>query len=134
MKKLSKSEHIVQYDHHDLPIFDVSIHVILTDNIILARKAAAAQKLMGPDTELDNDKGLDGLVETDDEGGFYLFLCLKTLDRGVLTHEVSHLTTGILKFRGVEDDEMRSLLIEYLNELLNRILDKKKIKVPKRDD
>jgi hypothetical protein len=40
---------------------------------------------------------------------------VKTISKlEILVHEANHATTNVLKFRGIEDDETRSYLIQYI--------------------
>lgn len=133
MKRLAKKvpDLFLIHKHHNVPIFDVGVHLIVTDNVVRAAKAMA--RLIGDEFTLgEEDKEVHGMVMA--SGSEYVvFFNKDSVARDIIAHELSHLATDIMKYRSIKDDEVRSLLIGYFIHVTYDFLEKKKIRVKKRE-
>lgn len=117
-----------------IPIFDADVYLVVADNIAIER--AEMDQLFGSSKKFIHD--YDALCAYSGRGHFGLFFTPKSFNRGVIAHELFHLTHRIMDWCGCNFDathhEQGALLHQYLAELVANEFDRmKKRKTPQNE-
>ncbi len=118
---------------HKLPIYDVDLEVIVTDNIVAAHNTPKRKARLGG-REFKDDKNLTAGLCCDHRFNIGIFLSYDNMDNEVINHELMHGVQAVLGIHQVgmgskHDQETPALLMGYLSKLVYKDLKDWGIKV-----
>lgn len=109
---------------HQIPIYDVNLEVVVTDDIAASSQKPSRKRRIG---EYDDPPpGASGLMLHEDFNFCVMFMTGE-VDAGLVAHEVYHVAASILHRAGVDmsdNDEACAYLVGYLVKLVTNDLRK----------
>ena len=105
-----------------LPLYDCKVSIVIDDNLepVYERLCKKFKLKFEPGN-------MEGAVVTGDMDHYYLLLSLPHLSHNAIGHELHHLVTNIMKDRGIVEEESSAWLSGYLNDLIYKTLENKKL-------
>jgi hypothetical protein len=108
-----------------LPTYQCRVIVIVTDD--LNKEGRRIYKKH--DLEVYEDDEAEGMVICPDLTQYYLVISKVHLTYNTIAHECHHVVQGIVKDRGIEDDEAGAWLAGHISEFVYKFLQKRKLGV-----